>query len=175
MGGGSSGRESLRSRGSARSSPGSCSVGGTGLSSATLHTPKGPAKLNLPSAVPTLAQFRALETALNASNTRVTAVQTELVKLRRELAVRRADPMGGMLSLLVPLMLKKRFENHVHAVGTQTSDKPTVEDSGSDFSTFLPFLFLQPGIFGQATGTPATGSQDSMSQLLLMMVLMEAL
>lgn len=151
------------------------SVGGTGLSSATLHTPKGPAKLNLPSAVPTLAQFRALETALNASNTRVSTVQAELVKLRRELAVRRADPMGGMMSLLIPLMLKKRFENHVHDVGTQTSEKPTVEDSGSDFSSFLPILFLQPGLFGQAAGTPAAGSQDSMSQFLLMMVLMEAL
>jgi len=36
-----------------------------GLVSATLHTPKGPAKLNLPSPVPTLTQFRTLEQALN--------------------------------------------------------------------------------------------------------------
>jgi hypothetical protein len=152
------------------------SVGGTGLSSATLHTPKGPAKLNLPSPVPTLAQFRALEQALNASTQRVNAVQAELVKVRRELVLRRREPQGQtMLSLLIPLMLKKRFENHVHEVGTATSEKPTVEDTGSDFSTFLPILFLQPGFFGQATGTAATGGQDSMSQLLLMMVLMEAL
>ena len=43
-----------------------------GLSSATLNTPKGPATLNLPSPVPTLAQFRLLEQAVNVNNQRVT-------------------------------------------------------------------------------------------------------
>jgi hypothetical protein len=152
------------------------SVGGTGLSSATLHTPKGPARLNLPSPVPTLAQFRALEQALNASTARVNAVQAELVKVRRELVLRRRDPQGqGMMSLLIPLMLKRKFDNHVHDVGNQTSDTPKVEDGGSDISSLLPVLLLQPGIFGQSTTTPAGGGQDSTSQLLLMMVLMEAL
>ena len=51
-----------------------------GLSSATLHTPKGPAKLNLPSPVPTLTQFRTLEQALNANTQRVNAVQNELTR-----------------------------------------------------------------------------------------------
>jgi hypothetical protein len=150
------------------------SVAGAGLSTATLHTPKGPAKLNLPSAVPTLAQFRALETALNASNARVTTVQAELVKVRRELALRRADPMGGMMSLMIPLMIKKKFDVHTHS---GNDEPPTIPPSaGGDFSTFLPFLFLQPGLFGgAAAGNPSTAGQDSTSQLIMMLVLMDAL
>ena len=56
------------------------------LSSATLHTPKGPATLNLPSPVPTLTQFRSLEQTVNGTSARLNAVQTALARITREWA-----------------------------------------------------------------------------------------
>jgi len=143
-----------------------------GLSSATLHTPKGPAKLNLPSPVPTLAQFRTLEQALNANTQRVNAVQSELTRVRRELALRRQDPQSqNTMSMFLLMKLRQDFKGHKHkADGTVD-----VSSDGSSFSSFLPLLMLQPGMFGQSgAGSSSSGTQDAMSPLMLM-ALMEAL
>ncbi len=135
-----------------------------GLSTATLLTPRGPAKLNLPAAVPTLAQFRTLERALNANTQRVNAVQTELVRVRRELALRARDPQGQSTILMLLLF-------------RQLSSSQLSSSSGSGFSSFLPILLLlQPGMFGQFTGgsssgTQSSSTQDAMSPLLMLAML----
>jgi hypothetical protein len=143
-----------------------------GLASATLHTPKGPAKLNLPSPVPTLTQFRTLEQALNANTQRVNLVQNELTRVRRELALRRGDPQGqNSLSMFLLMKLSKDFKTHTHTANNTAPTVPT-----DSFSSMLPLLMLQPGIFGQTSAASPGGSstQDAMSPI-MMMVLMDAL
>jgi hypothetical protein len=121
------------------------------LSSATLHTPRGPATLNLPAPVATLAQFRALEQAVNASTQRLNTVQAELMRVRRELAVRRRDQQGMGSSMLLFSLLSQRqlrddLEGHTH---TAVNSPPVLPAGGGGFASFLPFLLLsQPGIFG---------------------------
>jgi hypothetical protein len=150
------------------------SVPGTGLTSATLNTPKGPARLNLPAALTTVTQFRQLEAALNAQTQRVNSMQAELVRVRRELAARRRDQTGqGPMGLLFPLLLQKKLrddlEGHTHSADNTTPTFPA--GSGGGFSSLLPLLLLSPGILG---GAPATGSastsQDAMSPLLLLLL-----
>jgi hypothetical protein len=150
------------------------SVPGTGLTSATLNTPKGPARLNLPAALTTVTQFRQLEAALNAQTQRVNSMQAELVRVRRELAARRRDQLGqGSGSLLFPLLLQNKLraelEGHTHSSNNAKPTLPTAPGGG--FSSLLPLLLLSPGILG---GTPATGSsstsQETMSPLLLLLL-----
>jgi len=138
-----------------------------GLSSATLHTPKGPATLNLPSPVPTLNQFRSLEQAVNTNNQRVTA---ELAQLRRLIATRPAQQGIGMMPLLIGLMAKNRFDTHSHPGNNEPPSASTGGDSS--FSMLLPLLLLQPGLLGQITGGTRTTSngQDAISPLLLAFV-----
>jgi hypothetical protein len=151
-------------------------VPGGGLTSATLHTPKGPARLNLPAALATLAQFRALESVINAQSQRMNAVQAELVRVRRELAVRRRDQQGqGSMSLLFPLLLQKKLrddlEGHTH---TAINTPPTLPaGSSGGFSSFLPLLLLSPGLFGgsSASGSSSTGQDNMMSPLLMLLFL----
>jgi hypothetical protein len=144
-----------------------------GLASATLHTPKGPAKLNLPSPVPTLTQFRTLEQALNANTQRLNLAYNELARVRRQLAVRRADPQTNMMSMFLMLKLSKDFKQHKHKASDGTVDLPA--DSGG-LSSFLPLLMLQPNLFGQpASGSATPGAQDPMSSPIMMFVLMDLL
>lgn len=148
-----------------------------GVSSATLNTPKGPAKLNLPSAVPTLKQYRALEQTVNATNARLTAATADLARMRQELALQRrnqAGQGGGMMSMMLPLLMQKQqrddLEGHTH-VGSSAA---AVVSGGGSLSTMLPFLFMQPNMFGQSgSGMSASGGQDSMSQMMMMFVMME--
>jgi hypothetical protein len=148
-----------------------------GVSTATLNTPKGPAKLNLPSAVPTLQQYRTLEQAVTATNARLSAATADLARIRQELAAQRRDRggQGGMMSLMFPLLMQKQLrddlEGHTHASGTGAA---VIPGGGSSFSTFLPFLMMQPNMFGQSgSGTQASGGQDGMSQMMMMFVVME--
>ena len=136
-----------------------------GLSSATLNTPKGPATLNLPAPVPTLAQFRALEEAVNANNQRATA---QLAQLNRQVAARSQQGIG-ILPLLIGLMAKNRFDTHVHE---QDGDPPLPAAGGDGGSMLLPLLLLAPGILGgQSTSRSWTsGGQDSISPLLLILL-----
>ena len=136
-----------------------------GLSSATLHTPKGPATLNLPSPVPTLVQFRALEQAVNANNQRISA---DLAGYPA--GGRGAGPAGhhgdGDDAAAIGLMAKNRFDTHVHP---DNDDPPSpAGDGGDSFSAFLPLLLLQPGLLGGLGGSrTASGTQDAMSPLLM--------
>jgi hypothetical protein len=151
------------------------SVPGAGLMSATLNTPKGPARLTLPAALTTVTQFRQLEAALNSQTQRVNSIQAELVRVRRELAARRRDQTGqGSWSLLFPLLLQKELrddlEGHTHSANNTPPTFPA--GSGGGFSSLLPLLLLSPG---GLTGAPATGSsstgQDGISPLLLLLLL----
>jgi hypothetical protein len=132
------------------------------LSSATLHTPRGPATLNLPAPVATLAQFRALEQAVNATTQRLNTVQAELMRVRRELAVRRRDQQGMGSSMLLFSLLSQRqlrddLEGHTH---TAVNSPPVLPAGGGGFASFLPFLLLsQPGIFGGSGGSGAARSR----------------
>jgi hypothetical protein len=143
-----------------------------GLASATLHTPKGPAKLNLPSPVPTLTQFRTLEQALNANTQRVNLVHNELARVRRDLALRRSDPQGqNTLSMFLMLKLRSDFAKHKH----KEDGTVAVPSDSSGLSSFLPLLLLQPNLFGQSgAATPGSATQDAMSPL-MMIALMEFL
>jgi hypothetical protein len=144
-----------------------------GLVSATLNTPKGPAKLSLPSPVPTLTQFRTLEQALNSNTQRVNLAYIELARVRRELALRRSDPQNqNMLSMFLMMKLSKDFKQHKHkADGTVE----LAADSGG-LSSLLPLLMLQPNMFGGQSGaaSPAPGSADAMSPI-MMFVMMDLL
>jgi hypothetical protein len=147
-----------------------------GLASATLHTPKGPAKLNLPAPVPTLAQFRSLEQALNSVTQRLNATNTQLLQVRRELATKKADQSGfGSMGMLFPFIMQRKLrsdlDDHTHA---SNGAKPTFSTESGGFDSLLPILLLQPNLFGGATGgTPAAGSSDSISPLIQMMLIME--
>lgn len=158
-----------------------------GFASATLQTPRGPAKLNLPAPVATLTQLRTLEAAVNANTRRLNTVQADLVRVRRELALRRRDQQGQSPSMLLFMLLsqsqfKKEFDNHTHTVtvagaaATATTSIPVPSASKSSFSSILPLLFLMPGIFGGNQSSASTGSQDGfmgMSPILMFFLFQE--
>lgn len=128
------------------------------LTSATLHTPKGPATLNLPSPVPTLNQFRALEQTVNGTSARINAVQTALARITREVGARRRDQssqsmMMMMFALLGQKKLRDDLAGHTHSGSDAKAVLPT-SSSGSSLTSILPFILLtQPNAFGgSATG-----------------------
>jgi|SRR5882724_7721180 len=150
------------------------------LSSATLNTPRGPATLNLPAPVATLAQFRALEQTVNATTQRVNAVQAGLARLNRELAARRREQESQattmlLLSFLTVRRLREDFLGHTHG-----SDGKVVLPAGtsgssslgsSSLGSLLPFLILlQPNFLGQST-TSSDGSMGGLSPILLLLLL----
>ena len=153
------------------------SVPGAGLMSAILQTPKGPARLNLPAALPTIVQIRALEQALNAQGQRINTVTAELARVRRELALRRQQQGMGSSSFIFPLLMMKKvreeLEGHTHPVATGPAVLPT--SSGGGMSGILPLLLLSPGIFGgsSATGAASGGGMDGMQPLLMAFVFSE--
>ena len=128
-------------------------------SSATLHTPKGPATLNLPSPVPTLTQFRSLEQTVNGTRARINAVQTALARITREVSARRRDQSGQsnmmmmMFSLLGQKKLRDDLAGHTH-IGSDAKAVLPTSSSGSSLTSILPFILLmQPNAFGgSATG-----------------------
>jgi hypothetical protein len=140
-----------------------------GLSSATLHTPRGPATLTMPTRVVTLEQLKTLEQAVNANTQRLNTVQAELMRVRRELVIRRRGQQGmGSSMMLLPVLLLQQLrgdlEGHTH---TAFNAPPVLPGGRGGFGSFLPLLLLlQPGIFGGSSG-----GQDSsglgMSPLLL--------
>jgi hypothetical protein len=159
-----------------------------GFASATLQTPRGPARLNLPAPVATLTQLKTIENAVNANTRRMNLVQADLVRVRRELAVRRRDQQGqGMFPLLFTLLsqsqFRKDFEAHTHsftgvAAGTAASTgTPSASAGKNSFSSILPLLFLQPNIFGGSQGNASmTGSQEGfmgMSPILMLILFRE--
>ena len=146
-----------------------------GIASATLRTPKGDAKLNLPAPVPTLAQFRALEQALNGVTQRLNATNTQLLQVRRELAASKANQLGsGPAGLLFPLIMQKQLREELEAhTHTANNTAPTIPaSSGGGFDALLPILLLSPNVFGGGTGaTPGAAQSDSMSQLLPLLLI----
>jgi hypothetical protein len=155
------------------------SVPGAGLLSATLNTPKGPAKLSLPTPVPTQTQFRQLESALNAQTQRLNAVQSEVAKMRRELVLRRqAQGSSGMMSMLLPLLMQKKlkddFLGHTHAA---LNAPPVLSASSGDaLSSLLPLLLLSPGLLGGSSSTNGSSREpDISSNPLVMMMLFDVL
>jgi hypothetical protein len=147
-----------------------------GVSSATLNTPKGPAKLSFPAAVPTLQQYRTLEQAVSSTNARLSAATADLARMRQELAAQRQGGQGGIMSMMLPLIMQRQLredlEGHTHPVATGPAKMPT--SSSNSFSTLLPFIMMQPGMFGgYGVGSGASGGQDGMSQIMMMFVMME--
>jgi hypothetical protein len=134
------------------------------LSSATLHTPKGPATLNLPSPVPTLTQFRSLEQTVNGTTARLNAVQTALARITREVSARRRDQSGGqsmmmmMFALLGQKKLRDDLAGHTHVGSDAKAVLPTTSSSSS-LTSILPFILLmQPNVFG---GSTASGQDNN--------------
>lgn len=144
-----------------------------GLSSATLNTPKGPAKLNLPSPVPTLAQFRALEQAVNGLTQRLNATNAQLLQTRRQLATRGDSSgmgsMGMIFTMLGQRKLRDALEGHTH---TADNTPPTLPADSSKLDSMLPFLMLQPNMFG-GSGAKAAGGGDAMSPMLMALLFMD--
>jgi hypothetical protein len=140
------------------------------LSSATLHTPKGPATLNLPSPVPTLTQFRSLEQTVNGTSARLNAVQTALARITREVGARRRDPSGQsnmmmmMFSLLGQKKLRDDLAGHTHTGSDAKAVLPATSSSSSSLTSILPFILLmQPNAFG---GSAAGQDNNAMGGLL---------
>lgn len=124
-----------------------------GLRSATLHTPRGAARLNLPSAVPTLNQFRTLERAVSANSTRLASAAADLRRMRRMLAVRGRTDQGQDTSMLLFTLLSQRqlrddLTGHTHTGSTAAAQLPAGSGTGGAFGSLLPLLLLQPGILG---------------------------
>jgi hypothetical protein len=141
-----------------------------GLASATLVTPKGPAKLNLPAPVATLTQFRTLEQAVNANSQGLRAVNAEIVRLRQELMNRRRAQDGQasnglLLTLLSQRNLRDDLEGHTHV--SPDAGPAVVPPDGDGLASILPFLLLSQGGFG--SGSPVQSGQDSMWPLLLIL------
>lgn len=144
-----------------------------GLSSATLHTPKGAATLNFPTAVPTLAQYRSLERAVNASSARLTSALADLARVRRELAIRRRDSGAGGMSMLLPLLLNKQLKDDLAGHKHGDGPLPTFPAGGGGaFSSFLPLLLLQPNLFGGGGNASSTGS-EGMPSFMNLFIMME--
>lgn len=156
-----------------------------GFASATLQTPRGPAKLNLPAPVATLTQLRTLEAAVNANTRRLNTVQADLIRAKRELALRRRDQQGQDPTMLLFVLLsqsqfRKEFDGHTHTVaipgdGSATTSAPP-PSSKSSFSSILPLLILMPNLFGGSQGSPSTGSQGGfmgMSPILMFFLFQE--
>lgn len=146
------------------------------LSSATLHTPKGPATLNLPSPVPTLTQFRALEQTVNGTTQRLNAVQTALARITREVAARRRAQQGQVTSMMMfSLLSQRRLRDDLTSHTHDTVGGPAVIPAGSGgVSSFLPFIFLmQPNAFGGGASGEQDGAMGGFSPLLLAMLFMD--
>jgi hypothetical protein len=132
-----------------------------GFRTARLDTPKGVATLTMPQAMATATDVQGLYRSLQADLARV-----------RKLALRPSDPQGlNMMSLFLLMKLKKDLEEHTHDSGP----KPTFDSASTGgFSSFLPLLMLQPGLFGGVSGFSSTQSsttQDAMSPLMLMILM----
>jgi hypothetical protein len=147
-----------------------------GLSTATLNTPKGPAKLTLPSSVATLTQYRTLESAVNALTARLNTTTAQLAQMRRELAAAKATQMGaggGMSGMLFSLLGQKKLrddlEEHTHPVD---KGKPVLSGDSGGLDSLLPLLLLQPNLFGgQMASSPGSPGQEAMSPLLMLIML----
>lgn len=145
------------------------------LSSATLNTPRGPATLNLPAPVATLAQFRALEQTVNATTQRVNGVQMGLARLNRELAARRREQDRQattmlLLSFLTVRRLREDFLGHTHGSEGKVV-LPATTSGSSSLGSLLPLLILlQPNFLGQST-TSSDGSMGGLSPILLLLLL----
>lgn len=149
-----------------------------GVSSATLTTPKGPAKLSFPAAVPTLQQYRTLEQAVSSTNARLSAATADLARMRQELTAQRQGGQGGMMSMMFPLLMQRQLredlEGHTHAAGGAGAAVMPTSSSSSGFSTLLPLMMMQPGMFGgSGAGSGMSGGQDGMSQMMMIFVMME--
>jgi hypothetical protein len=70
------------------------SVGGGGVRTARVDTPRGSAQLALPSAVPTLDQLKALEQAVNRNTERLNSAQREVEGVGRRLDGVTADVLA---------------------------------------------------------------------------------
>lgn len=147
-----------------------------GLSTATLNTPKGPAKLTLPSSVATLTQYRTLESAVNALTARLNTTTAQVAQLRKELVAAKAAQLGaggGMSGMLFSLLGQKKLRDDLDEHTHPGNDKPPqfTSDSGG-LDSLLPLLLLQPNVFGgQPAGTPGTTGQEAMSPLLMLILL----
>jgi len=131
------------------------------LSSATLHTPRGPATLTLPTAVPTLTQFRALEQTVNTTRQRVDTLQAGIARISRELAVRRRDQDGQATTfpLLSFLIMRRLLDD---GGGTQQS---------SSLKSILPFLLLcQPNLLSQSSTSSRDSGMGGFSPILLLLL-----
>lgn len=132
------------------------------LSSATLNTPRGPATLNLPAPVATLAQFRTLEQTVNANTQRMNAMQAQLVRLNREIAARRRDQESQAMTMPLLLLLALR-----------KAASPAGSGGGSSIGSILPFLLLsQPGFLGQSSSASSRDSgMGGFSPIMLLLLL----
>jgi hypothetical protein len=142
------------------------------LSSATLHTPKGPATLNLPSPVPTLTQFRSLEQTVNGTSARLNAVQTALARITREVSARRRDQSGGqsMMMMMFALLGQKKLRDDLagHTHGLDGKAVLPTTSSSSSLTSILPFILLmQPNAFGGSTAGQDNNAMGGLLPILL--------
>jgi hypothetical protein len=141
------------------------------VSSATLNTPKGPATLNLPAPVATLAQFRALEQTVNGNTQRLNAVQTALARITRDVSLRRNDQQSqGTTMMLFSLLSLRRVRDdlagHTHNATTGAAVLP--QGTGSTLTSMLPLILLmQPNALGGNPGSQ-DGAMGGISPLLLL-------
>jgi hypothetical protein len=152
-----------------------------GVLTATFLPSRGgpPGKLQMPALMATDKQLQTVVQALNANTQRLNAFHTQLDRVRK-VAVRPPDPQGqATMSLFLLMQLRKDLEEHTHGGDGAKPTFPTA--SGGGFSSFLPILLLQPGLFGQSQpglfgqssgGSSSSGTQGTMS-LLSMFVLMQ--
>jgi hypothetical protein len=154
--------------GAPRRSPLSQVRTGGGVGTARLNTPRGSATLQLPSKVPTIEQFKALETAVNRNTLRLNSVAGDMDVVKKQatelVRVRRDQGSQSMMNLVVGMMTQQQFrddlEAHTHAVGGAA----IVPDDRNSMTMMLPLMMMG--------GSGGSGGDDNMMLMMMMMMMM---
>lgn len=154
---------------------------GGGVASARLTTPRGSATLRLPAPVPTLDQFRRLETVVNQHATRLNSTQSDIGSLRarvasvvtdvaKSVAKARAEQKSQnttnmMMSMLTQQSVQRDLEAHFH-----TGDNLAPSGSGATPAAIGArnnmALMLLPLMMGDGFGS----DDNSMMTMMMMML-----
>jgi hypothetical protein len=148
---------------------------GQGVGTARLNTPRGSATLQLPSKVPTIEQFKALESAVNVHSARLNNIHGDMESLRKQAATvvadvakevskgRREQGSGAMMSLMMSMMTQQGYrdqlERHMHA-----GAGPAVVPDDDNMMMIMPLML---GMGGGGSG----GDDSSMMMVMAMMMM----
>ena len=158
-------------------------VPGRGVGGATIMTPRGQARLRLPSRVPTLSQFRKLESSVRKNAGGVNRLGKDLVRTQVQAKValgkvsraikdlKKGDGSSGLMNMMLSMMqnqaLRGDINSHHHGDDTvpEGGTPPASAIKGKDNS----MMMLLPMMMGQGSD----GKDDNSMMMLMMMMAMQ--